>query len=148
MEAIEDDTSVATDVKVPILEDFYRHIYNRDWHFMCGTKNYKILMDQFHLVSTAFLELERGYQEAIEDITKRMGSGMAKFICKEVETVDDYDEYCHYVAGLLGLGLSKLFHACGSERKKKQSVFRVENVVKQNPTSSEKEEGVEAGLNK
>ncbi|XP_061957567.1 squalene synthase 2 isoform X2 [Populus nigra] len=76
-----------------------------------GTKDYKVLMDQFHDVSTAFLELEKGYQEAIEDITKRMGAGMAKFICKEVETIDDYDEYCHYVAGLVGLGLSKLFHA-------------------------------------
>lgn len=29
----------------------------------------------------------------------------------QVETVDDYDEYCHYVAGLVGLGLSKLFQA-------------------------------------
>ncbi|RRT42190.1 hypothetical protein B296_00044251 [Ensete ventricosum] len=45
-----------------------------------------------------------------------MGAGMAKFICKEVETTDDYDEYCHYVAGLVGLGLSKLFHASGSEK--------------------------------
>ncbi|XWS67842.1 hypothetical protein CRYUN_Cryun04dG0039400 [Craigia yunnanensis] len=115
LDTVEDDTSIATDVKVPILIDFYRHIYNCDWHFSCGTKNYKVLMDQFHLVSTAFLELEKGYQEAIEDITKRMGAGMAKFICKEVETVDDYDEYCHYVAGLVGLGLSKLFHAYGSE---------------------------------
>ncbi|XWS40092.1 hypothetical protein CRYUN_Cryun18bG0110500 [Craigia yunnanensis] len=44
-----------------------------------------------------------------------MGAGMAKFICKEVETVDGYDEYCHYVAGLVGLGLTKLFHAYGSE---------------------------------
>ncbi|KAL7002644.1 squalene synthetase-like protein, partial [Sarracenia purpurea var. burkii] len=44
-----------------------------------------------------------------------MGAGMAKFICKEVETIDDYDEYCHYVAGLVGLGLSKLFHAAGLE---------------------------------
>ncbi|CAN1256002.1 Squalene synthase 10 [Linum perenne] len=44
-----------------------------------------------------------------------MGAGMAKFILKEVETVDDYDEYCHYVAGLVGLGLSKLFHASGKE---------------------------------
>ncbi|XP_022725593.1 squalene synthase-like [Durio zibethinus] len=115
LDTVEDDTSIATDVKVPILKDFYRHIYNRDWHFSCGIKDYKVLMDQFHLVSTAFLELEKGYQEAIEDITKRMGAGMAKFICKEVETVDDYDEYCHYVAGLVGLGLSKLFHAYGSE---------------------------------
>ncbi|KAI6677663.1 hypothetical protein NL676_038459 [Syzygium grande] len=40
---------------------------------------------------------------------------MAKFICKEVETVDDYNEYCHYVSGLIGIGLSKLFHASGAE---------------------------------
>ncbi|KAF1865442.1 hypothetical protein Lal_00004817 [Lupinus albus] len=115
LDTVEDDTAIATDVKVPILIAFHRHIYDRDWHFACGTKEYKVLMDEFHHVSTAFLELEKNYQEAIEDITKRMGAGMAKFICKEVETVDDYDEYCHYVAGLVGLGLSKLFHASGSE---------------------------------
>ncbi|KAK7257984.1 hypothetical protein RIF29_32349 [Crotalaria pallida] len=115
LDTVEDDTSIATDVKVPILIDFYRHIYDPDWHFPCGTKEYKVLMDQFHHVSTAFLELGKTYQEAIEDITLRMGAGMAKFICKEVETIDDYDEYCHYVAGLVGLGLSKLFHSSGLE---------------------------------
>nr|ABQ96265.1 squalene synthase [Psammosilene tunicoides] len=115
LDTVEDDTSIATEVKVPILRAFHQHIYDRDWHFSCGTKHYKVLMDEFHHVSTAFLELDRGYQEAIEDITKRMGAGMAKFICKEVETVDDYDEYCHYVAGLVGLGLSKLFHNSGLE---------------------------------
>ncbi|KAF5951475.1 hypothetical protein HYC85_009419 [Camellia sinensis] len=104
LDTVEDDTSIATEVKVPILMAFHR-----------GTKEYKVLMDEFHHVSTAFSELGRGYQEAIEDITMRMGAGMAKFICKEVETIDDYDEYCHYVAGLVGLGLSKLFHASGSE---------------------------------
>ncbi|KAK9286087.1 hypothetical protein L1049_014467 [Liquidambar formosana] len=111
LDTVEDDTSIATDVKVPILIAFHRYIYDRDWHFSCGTKEYKVLMDEFHHVSTAFLELGRSYQEAIEDITKRMGAGMAKFICNEVETIDDYDEYCHYVAGLVGLGLSKLFYA-------------------------------------
>ncbi|KAK6159519.1 hypothetical protein DH2020_006833 [Rehmannia glutinosa] len=115
LDTVEDDTSIAAEVKVPILIAFHQHIYDREWHFSCGTKEYKVLMDEFHHVSTAFLELGRGYQEAIEDITMRMGAGMAKFICKEVETVDDYDEYCHYVAGLVGLGLSKLFHASGKE---------------------------------
>ncbi|KAL2537596.1 Squalene synthase [Forsythia ovata] len=115
LDTVEDDTSIPTEVKVPILMAFHRHVYDREWHFSCGTKEYKVLMDQFHHVSTAFLELGRSYQEAIEDITMRMGAGMAKFICKEVETVDDYDEYCHYVAGLVGLGLSKLFHASGKE---------------------------------
>ena len=32
-----------------------------------------------------------------------------------METIDDYDEYCHYVAGLVGLGLSRLFHNAGLE---------------------------------
>ncbi|KAG9439012.1 hypothetical protein H6P81_019177 [Aristolochia fimbriata] len=115
LDTVEDDTSISIDVKVPILQSFHQHIYDREWHFSCGTKDYKVLMDQFHLVADAFSELGRGYQEAIEDITKRMGAGMAKFICKEVETVDDYDEYCHYVAGLVGLGLSKLFYTSALE---------------------------------
>ncbi|XP_051146412.1 squalene synthase-like [Andrographis paniculata] len=115
LDTVEDDTSIAAEVKVPILMAFHHHIYDREWHFACGTKDYKVLMDEFHHVSTAFLELGPSYQNAIEDITMRMGAGMAKFICKEVETIDDYDEYCHYVAGLVGLGLSKLFHASGKE---------------------------------
>lgn len=32
-----------------------------------------------------------------------------------MSTVDDYDEYCHYVAGIVGLGLTRLFHASGLE---------------------------------
>ncbi|KMT00351.1 hypothetical protein BVRB_9g216610 [Beta vulgaris subsp. vulgaris] len=115
LDTVEDDTSLADDVKIPILRAFHEHIYDRDWHFSCGTKHYKVLMDEFNYVRTAFLELDRGYQVAIEDITKRMGAGMAKFVCKEVETIVDYDEYCHYVAGLVGLGLSKLFHNAGLE---------------------------------
>jgi hypothetical protein len=35
---------------------------------------------------------------------------MAKFICQEVETVDDYDEYCHYVAGLEKVPILIAFH--------------------------------------
>lgn len=29
----------------------------------------------------------------------------------QVMTVEDYDLYCHYVAGLVGIGLSQLFGA-------------------------------------
>ncbi|KAG0450253.1 hypothetical protein HPP92_026971 [Vanilla planifolia] len=111
LDTVEDDTSIPVDVKVPMLLGFHEHIYDRDWNFSCGTNAYKVLVEKFYFVSVAFLELGKRHQEAIEDITMRMGAGMAKFICKEVDTVDDYDEYCHYVAGLVGVGLSKLFHA-------------------------------------
>lgn len=115
LDTVEDDTSIPLDTKLPILEAFYKHIYDPSWHFSCGVNDYKELMEKFHHVSTTFLRLGRGYQEAIEEITKRMGAGMAKFICSEVESVKDYDEYCHYVAGLVGYGLSRLFHAAKLE---------------------------------
>ncbi|KAL2537597.1 Squalene synthase [Forsythia ovata] len=115
LDTVEDDTSIPAEVKVPILMAFHSHISDCQWHFSCGRNDYKVLMDQFHHVSTSFLELERSYQEPIKDITMKMGAGMSKFVCKEVETIDDYDEYCHYVSGLVGLGLSKLFHASGKE---------------------------------
>nr|XP_009769885.1 PREDICTED: squalene synthase-like [Nicotiana sylvestris] len=115
LDTVEDDTSLAIEVRVPILRNFYCHFYDREWHFSCGTNAFKVLMDQFHHVSTAFLEFDKNYQEVIKDITKRMGEGMAKFLCKEVETLDDYNEYCHYAAGLCGLGLSNLFYASRRE---------------------------------
>ncbi|GLJ50476.1 hypothetical protein SUGI_1075570 [Cryptomeria japonica] len=115
LDTVEDDMSIPVDTKLPILTNFHQHIYDPSWHFSCGVNDYKELMDQFHHVSAAFLALGKRYQEAIEEITRRMGAGMAKFICQEVETVEDYDEYCHYVAGLVGLGLSRLFHAASLE---------------------------------
>uniref|UniRef100_M0ZV23 Squalene synthase n=1 Tax=Solanum tuberosum TaxID=4113 RepID=M0ZV23_SOLTU len=122
LDTVEDDTSVATEVKVPILMSFHRHVYDREWHFSCGTKDYKVLMDQFHHVSTAFLELGKHYKEAIEDITMRMGAGMAKFIYKESHflsrpplTKNMKVVLASLKSGLVGLGLSKLFHASGKE---------------------------------
>jgi hypothetical protein len=31
----EDDTSIPAEVKLPILEEFYRHVYNPHWHYSC-----------------------------------------------------------------------------------------------------------------
>ncbi|KAI5080977.1 hypothetical protein GOP47_0004160 [Adiantum capillus-veneris] len=115
LDTVEDDMSIHVDTKLPVLKSLHKNIYDPTWNFPCGHKDYKILMDEFHHVSTAFLRLEKRYQNAIEDAADKMGHGMAKFICKEVETIEDYDEYCHYVAGLVGLGLSRLFHAAGLE---------------------------------
>ncbi|KAL5858320.1 hypothetical protein ACOSQ3_005778 [Xanthoceras sorbifolium] len=111
LDTIEDDTSIPTAVKVPMLIDFYRHLNDIDWHYSCCTRNLdKVVVDEFHHVSTAFMELEKGHRETIVDFTKRMGAGMAKFICKEKATTDDYDEYCHYSAELVEIGLFKLFN--------------------------------------
>ncbi|KAI3967583.1 hypothetical protein MKW92_004762 [Papaver armeniacum] len=115
LDTVEDDMNMPSDVKMPILENFHRHIYDGDLQFSCGTNHHKELIDQFHHVSTALSELQKSNQELIEETTRRMGAGMAKFILKEVETVDDYNEYCHIAAGLVFIGMSKLSHASNLE---------------------------------
>jgi farnesyl-diphosphate farnesyltransferase len=82
-----------------------------------GYGEYVRLMQRFATVVDAFLALHPKFQDVIADITKRMGAGMAEFIAdkEEVRTVAEYDLYCHYVAGLVGVGLSQLFAACGLE---------------------------------
>lgn len=85
-----------------------------------GYGEYVRLMERFATVVDAFLALAPGFQRVIADITRRMGAGMAEFIADkdEVRTVAEYDLYCHYVAGLVGVGLSQLFAACGLESPK------------------------------
>lgn len=85
-------------------------------------------MVEFQYIIEEFLKLKPTYQRVIIDICKRMGAGMAEFRDPErkVDTIDDYNLYCHYVAvkentvyvkyfnsclwqGLVGIGLTLLF---------------------------------------
>lgn len=67
-------------------------------------------------------------QAVIKDITKRMGAGMAEFVSKDLGqgtiTLKEYDLYCHYVAGLVGEGLTRMFSESGLEEKQvRESIY-------------------------
>ncbi|KAF5842637.1 farnesyl-diphosphate farnesyltransferase [Dunaliella salina] len=115
LDTVEDDMSIPINTKVPILKSFHEKIFQRDFSMDCGTHHYQRLMKEFSIVVDVFLSLDQASQDVIADITKSMGDGMAKFIEKEVVKTSEYDLYCHYVAGLVGIGLSQLFAASGLE---------------------------------
>jgi farnesyl-diphosphate farnesyltransferase len=117
LDTIEDDMAIPIDEKLPQLLEFYQYIYDPAYSTNCGEKHYKDLMANYPKVTAVFLKLKKPYREVIADITRRMGAGMAKFIEKEVMTMEDFDEYCHYVAGLVGIGLSNLWGASKMESK-------------------------------
>ncbi|ORX54979.1 farnesyl-diphosphate farnesyltransferase [Hesseltinella vesiculosa] len=79
------------------------------------------LLVHFDVVIDEFLRLKPEIQNVIADITRRMGNGMADYATGEhrvntsVNSIKDFDLYCHYVAGLVGYGLSDLFVASGLE---------------------------------
>ncbi|CAI5509683.1 unnamed protein product [Closterium sp. Naga37s-1] len=115
LDTVEDDMGVGNAEKIPILIAFHEHVTDPNWTYVCGTKDFRKLMQHLHHLRRALEKLDPKYRMVILDITKRMGAGMAMYITAEVETEQQYQDYCHYVAGLVGIGLSAIFHHSGLE---------------------------------
>ncbi|KAG2182090.1 hypothetical protein INT43_007017, partial [Umbelopsis isabellina] len=123
LDTIEDDMTLDLDRKCELLRSFDKIIYQRGWNFTESGPNEKDrhLLVGFNVVIDEFLALPKKYQDVIADITKQMGNGMADYASGDhrentaVATIKDFDLYCHYVAGLVGWGLSDLFAASGLE---------------------------------
>lgn len=100
-------------------------VFNRNRSPTCtiGGPNEKDrhLLVGFDIVIEEFLALPTKFQKVIADITDQMGNGMADYASGDhrdntaIATIKDFDLYCHYVAGLVGWGLSDLFAASGLE---------------------------------
>ena len=121
LDTIEDDMTIALDEKDPLLRDFHNILEEEGWNYTgCGPKEKdRELLVQFHNVTEEFKKVKPAYREIIKDITQKMGNGMADY-CNNAEhnangvnTIADYDLYCHYVAGLVGNGLTRLFVESG-----------------------------------
>eukprot|EP01132_Coremiostelium_polycephalum_P005770 gene5770-7180_t len=117
LDTVEDDTTVALETKLPVLVSFAEGLYQPGFKvFGYGMNNdEKNLVQNFDRVVDVFLNLDQGFCPIIHEITKRMSMGMTEFLKKPVISLQDWDLYCHYVAGLVGIGLSKIFSASGLE---------------------------------
>lgn len=123
LDTIEDDMTLSTEIKVPILRDFHETLQDTssDWHFNDSGPNEKDrnVLVEFPCIQREFRLLRSEYRDVIARITKLMGNGMADYVldksfhARGLETVADYDKYCHYVAGLVGDGLTELFVIAG-----------------------------------
>jgi farnesyl-diphosphate farnesyltransferase len=111
LDTIEDDMTISTDVKLPLLESFHEKTNDENFSLngIGDQENYRVLLENYPKVIRMFKSLDHDSQQTIVDITARMGKGMAEFADKEIGSIDDYNLYCHYVAGLVGIGLSGLF---------------------------------------
>jgi len=122
LDTVEDDMAAfaSNDVKCEHLRTFYNTALGKscDWTMTgVGEGDEALLLEKFDSVARVFWNLPAPSREVIADITKRMGEGMAEFVTKDLgqgtTTVAEYDRYCHFVAGLVGEGLSRLFCVTG-----------------------------------
>ncbi|XP_053879556.1 squalene synthase-like [Malaclemys terrapin pileata] len=101
--------TISLETKVPMLHDFHSYLYQPDWRYIESKEKYKQVLEDFPTISLEFRNLAKVYQDVIADICHKMGAGMAEFLQKKVNSLQEWDGYCHYVVGLVGIGLSRLF---------------------------------------
>lgn len=120
LDTIEDDMTIPLEKKEPLLRNFQNILDKDGWNFQDNGPNEKDrqLLVEFNVVIEEFKKIKPVYQDVIKDITNRMGNGMADYANNAefnagVKTVKEYELYCHYVAGLVGEGCTRLFVEAG-----------------------------------
>lgn len=116
LDTVEDDMTIDNKIKIPLLRSFHEKLLLEDWSFDGNSPNEKDrnVLVKFPSILKEYHKLKTEYQLVISEITKKMGNGMADYIEDEqfqndgIQTVKDYNLYCHYVAGLVGDGLTQL----------------------------------------
>ncbi|KAF8321083.1 squalene synthase [Cantharellus anzutake] len=126
LDTVEDDMTISDEIKQPLLRSFHEKLQTPDWCFGGSGPNEKDrqLLVEFNVVIAEIALVQPEVREVIVDITHKMENGMADYAHKAVmsptgtyiDDIEEFDLYCHYVAGLVGEGLSRLFAATGKEK--------------------------------
>ncbi len=121
-----DEIKNTYDVKINMLLRFHERLVQDIPLSKCTSKGIgegdeRKLVEEFDKVNRVFNSLNKEQQNVISDITKRMAKGMSDFAGRDLaagtKNRTEFDLYCHYVAGLVGEGLTRQFVACGLEDK-------------------------------
>jgi len=121
LDTIEDDMTIPIEKKEPVLQDFHKILDIDGWTYHENGPNEKDapLLKEFNVVIEEYKKVKPEYREIITDITQRMGAGMAENARAvatnqlSINTVPEYEKYCHHVAGIVGEGLTRLFVEAG-----------------------------------
>lgn len=125
LDTIEDDTKAFAkddkNTKVELLLNFHKNaLTDPMWSLDgVGEGDERRLLQEFPKCCRVYSKLRAESRAVISDITQRMAAGMAEFVDKDLgqgtQDVEQYNRYCHFVAGLVGEGLSRLFAVSGLE---------------------------------
>ena len=109
LDTVEDDIHAFDgDIKkrAKYLKTFYKHFTPL---YYVGEDLYSPLLENYDRIGNVFELLNPKSQKVIKKTIKKMGRGMSKYLHYTIETKAQYNEYCYYVAGLVGESLTKLF---------------------------------------
>ncbi|KAK9421290.1 putative Farnesyl-diphosphate farnesyltransferase [Seiridium unicorne] len=120
-DTIEDDTSLSLQTKETLLRHFKDRVAEDNWSFAGNRPEEEDceLLVKFHNIITEFKLMKPEYRIIFKDVTDRVGNRIACFVRKAasryagVKTIEEFDIYCWYVAGIVGEGLTCVFVGAG-----------------------------------
>lgn len=122
-DTVEDAPDIAPEVKAAMFDDFLagvtspqaRQRFLQSVQTLHGDEAHLALTCNTDLVLTHFARLPAATQAVVLKWVTEMVVGMRKFVLLyphgiRIQTVDEYKEYCYYVAGTVGYMLTDLWH--------------------------------------
>jgi farnesyl-diphosphate farnesyltransferase len=123
LDTVEDAPAIAPDVKAALFDDFLasyddpaaRRRFLEGAQALSGDEAHLALTRNADLVLGHFAALPSRTREVVRRWVAEMAVGMRKFVLLypdgiRIQTVEEYKEYCYYVAGTVGYMLTDLWH--------------------------------------
>jgi farnesyl-diphosphate farnesyltransferase len=123
LDTVEDAPAIAPDVKAALFDDFLasyddpaaRRRFLDGAQALSGDEAHLALTRNADLVLEHFAALPPRTREVVRRWVAEMAVGMRKFVLLypdgiRIQTVEEYKEYCYYVAGTVGYMLTDLWH--------------------------------------
>lgn len=117
LDTVEDSKSIPDAQKIHICQTFYETIVvDREILPMVDNPACKKLIEDIDCVKIMMETLTEERKRIIIDSLKTCGEGMAEFVLiSEIHDMETLDRYCHHVAGIVGIGLGKIFSTYETE---------------------------------
>ncbi|XP_066451142.1 squalene synthase-like isoform X3 [Eleutherodactylus coqui] len=115
LDTVEDDMTINLQTKITMLHNFHTYLYQAAWRFTEGKHKDRQVLEDFPTISLEFRKLAMVYQEVIANTCHKMGVGLVEFLEKRMESFLDWDQYSHYSAGLVVIGMFQLVASAGLE---------------------------------
>lgn len=122
-DTVEDAPGIDPQVKAALFDDFLAAFDDAEAlaRFTAGVQElpgevaHKTLTQQAPLVFAHFAELPQATRATVQRWVAEMAVGMRKFVLLypngiRIQTIEEYREYCYYVAGTVGYMLTDLWH--------------------------------------
>jgi farnesyl-diphosphate farnesyltransferase len=103
LDTIEDETPILNDdlkKKKKILKHFHKE--TNDILYEINDVKHRRLIHNYSRVMKVSSVLSNKSRTLTNKIIKKMAKGMIKYLDSKIETVEQYNDYCYYVAGLVG----------------------------------------------